>query len=68
MLKVVTEHARAYLFDHVDCGPGRPQGKYRQRLYRLKTLAPDGAAAQPHYDPAAQGGWGAGRPVQPATA
>jgi TPR repeat protein len=32
------------LFDNVDCGPGGPEGNYRQRLYRLKTLAPDGAA------------------------
>ncbi|MDL2353875.1 MAG: hypothetical protein QFF03_01325 [Pseudomonadota bacterium] len=33
------------LFEHVDSGPGGPEGNYRQRLYRLKTLAPDGAAA-----------------------
>ena len=29
------------LFDHVDGGPGGPEGNYRQRLYRLKTLVPD---------------------------
>ncbi|MDQ2989536.1 MAG: hypothetical protein M3R60_10595, partial [Pseudomonadota bacterium] len=28
------------LFEDVDCGPGGPEGNYRQRLYRLKTLAP----------------------------
>jgi TPR repeat protein len=26
------------VFDNVDCGPGGPEGNYRQRLYRLKTL------------------------------
>ncbi|MET0981558.1 MAG: SEL1-like repeat protein [Telluria sp.] len=26
------------LFDEVDCGPGGPEGNYRQRLYRLRTL------------------------------
>jgi TPR repeat protein len=34
----------ARLFEHVDCGPGGPEGNYRQRLYRLRTLVPDGAA------------------------
>ena len=33
------------LFDAVDCGPAGPEGNYRQRLYRLRTLlnmvAPD---------------------------
>jgi hypothetical protein len=29
------------LFDDVDCGPTGPEGNYRQRLYRLKTLLPD---------------------------
>ncbi|MFL6672107.1 MAG: tetratricopeptide repeat protein, partial [Massilia sp.] len=28
----------ARLFDNVDCGPGGPEGNYRQRLYRLRTL------------------------------
>ena len=27
----------ARLFESVDCGPGGPEGNYRQRLYRLKT-------------------------------
>lgn len=35
------------LFAGVDCGPGGPEGNYRQRLYRLRTLlaapAPAGA-------------------------
>ncbi|MBD8657718.1 sel1 repeat family protein [Oxalobacteraceae sp. CFBP 13730] len=26
------------LFDAVDCGPAGPEGNYRQRLYRLRTL------------------------------
>ncbi|MFC4929503.1 tetratricopeptide repeat protein [Massilia sp. GCM10023247] len=26
------------LFDGIDCGPGGPEGNYRQRLYRLRTL------------------------------
>jgi TPR repeat protein len=29
------------LFENVDCGPGGPEGNYRQRLYRLRTLLPD---------------------------
>jgi TPR repeat protein len=32
------------LFEDVDCGPGGPEGNYRQRLYRLRTLI--AAAAQ----------------------
>lgn len=26
------------MFEHVDCGPDGPEGNYRQRLYRLRTL------------------------------
>ncbi len=33
------------LFDHVDAGPGGPEGNYRQRLYRLKTCVPSAASA-----------------------
>jgi uncharacterized protein len=33
----------AQVFDDVDCGPGGPEGNYRQRLYRLRSLLPDGA-------------------------
>ena len=29
------------LFENVDCGPNGPEGNYRQRLYRLKTLVPE---------------------------
>ena len=29
------------LFENVDCGPGGPEGNYRQRLYRLRTLLPE---------------------------
>jgi TPR repeat protein len=32
----------AQVFDNVDCGPGGPEGNYRQRLYRLRTLLPEG--------------------------
>ena len=28
------------LFEDVDCGPAGPEGNYRQRLYRLRTLLP----------------------------
>jgi uncharacterized protein len=26
------------LFENIDCGPGGPEGNYRQRLYRLRTV------------------------------
>ncbi|MBZ2206009.1 tetratricopeptide repeat protein [Massilia soli] len=29
------------VFDGIDGGPGGPEGNYRQRLYRLKTVAPE---------------------------
>lgn len=29
------------LFDGIDCGPGGPEGNYRQRLYRLRSLLPE---------------------------
>jgi TPR repeat protein len=29
------------LFENIDCGPGGPEGNYRQRLYRLRTLMSD---------------------------
>jgi TPR repeat protein len=44
------------LFEDVDCGPGGPEGNYRQRLYRLKTLLPEagaGAELSERYDLAA---------------
>ena len=34
----------ARLFEGIDCGPSGPEGNYRQRLYRLRTLV--GAAAR----------------------
>jgi uncharacterized protein len=36
------------LFEGVDCGPGGPEGNYRQRLYRLRSLLPgaDGDAGR----------------------
>jgi hypothetical protein len=36
------------LFDDVDCGPNGPEGNYRQRLYRLKTLVPETAGVEEH--------------------
>lgn len=29
------------VFAKIDCGPGGPEGNYRQRLYRLKTVLPE---------------------------
>jgi len=45
----------ARLFDDVDGGPAGPEGNYRQRLYRLRTLVPELPAAAPdqRYDLAA---------------
>jgi TPR repeat protein len=34
------------LFENVDCGPNGPEGNYRQRLYRLKTLVPESATGE----------------------
>jgi TPR repeat protein len=34
------------LFDGIDCGPTGPEGNYRQRLYRLKTLVPESEHAE----------------------
>ena len=31
-------------FGVTDCGPGGPEGNYRQRLYRLKSVLPEAAA------------------------
>ncbi len=31
----------AAVFERMECGPGGPEGNYRQRLYRLKTLVPE---------------------------
>jgi hypothetical protein len=36
------------LFDEVDCGPNGPEGNYRQRLYRLKTLVPETVTGEEH--------------------
>jgi hypothetical protein len=36
----------ALVFENVDCGPGGPEGNYRQRLYRLRSLLPDMASAE----------------------
>ncbi|MES2758149.1 MAG: hypothetical protein V4693_12315 [Pseudomonadota bacterium] len=42
------------VFENVDCGAGGPEGNYRQRLYRLKTLGmAAGAADAQRYDLAA---------------
>jgi len=42
------------LFEQVDCGPAGPEGNYRQRLYRLRTLV-GGAAADVAGDGVAPG-------------
>ena len=34
------------VFENVDCGPGGPEGNYRQRLYRLRTLLPEAGDAE----------------------
>ena len=33
-------------FGAADCGPGGPEGNYRQRLYRLKTVLPEACACE----------------------
>jgi len=33
-------------FEGVDSGPGGPEGNYRQRLYRLKTLLPEAVGSE----------------------
>ncbi|WP_305824923.1 tetratricopeptide repeat protein [Massilia brevitalea] len=40
------------LFEHIDCGPGGPEGNYRQRLYRLRTVV---AEAGPGLNPGGPG-------------
>jgi TPR repeat protein len=40
----------ARLFDDVDCGPGGPEGNYRQRLYRLRTLLPESGGPESPLD------------------
>jgi TPR repeat protein len=44
------------LFENVDCGPGGPEGNYRQRLYRLRTLMADAGLSS-----GVEGGADAGR-------
>ena len=34
------------VFENVDCGPGGPEGNYRQRLYRLRSLLPEAGDAE----------------------
>jgi TPR repeat protein len=40
----------AAVFEEVDCGPGGPEGNYRQRLYRLRTLLPEADATAADLD------------------
>lgn len=64
LVMIETAHERqaldriVQLFENVDCGPGGPEGNYRQRLYRLRTVVADiaqpGKPAQP--PPASRGG------------
>ena len=61
-------------FDGIDCGSGGPEGNYRQRLYRLKTVLPgaDGGEDREADEPEAGAGQGelpdgpASRPARPA--
>jgi hypothetical protein len=54
LVAISTAHERQVLdrigklFDEVDCGPNGPEGNYRQRLYRLKTLVPETAGHEDH--------------------
>ena len=47
LVMIETAHERqaldriVQLFENVDCGPGGPEGNYRQRLYRLRTAVAD---------------------------
>lgn len=47
LIMIETAHERqaldriVQLFENVDCGPGGPEGNYRQRLYRLRTVVAD---------------------------
>jgi len=53
LILVETTQERALLdrvarqFEGVDCGPHGPEGNYRQRLYRLRSLLPDMEPRQP---------------------
>jgi uncharacterized protein len=38
------------VFDNIDCGPNGPEGNYRQRLYRLRTLFGTGGAEREGLD------------------
>jgi TPR repeat protein len=38
------------LFESIDCGPGGPEGNYRQRLYRLRTLLPEAGGPESPVD------------------
>jgi len=44
LVMIATAHERqaldriVALFENIDCGPGGPEGNYRQRLYRLRTV------------------------------
>ena len=62
LVMIETAHERqaldriVQLFENVDCGPGGPEGNYRQRLYRLRTVVADVAQViQPGGPPAPRG-------------
>jgi hypothetical protein len=44
----------ARLFEGIDCGPSGPEGNYRQRLYRLRTLLGTSAKGGDEDDAAAE--------------
>ena len=63
LVMIETAHERqaldriVQLFENVDCGPGGPEGNYRQRLYRLRTVVSDLAQpGKPTQPPAPRGG------------
>jgi TPR repeat protein len=41
------------VFDGIDCSPGGPEGNYRQRLYRLRSLLPEADGGDADYSLAA---------------
>lgn len=44
----------ARLFEGIDCGPSGPEGNYRQRLYRLRTLVGSAGKTEDEGDAAAE--------------
>ncbi|WP_229429220.1 tetratricopeptide repeat protein, partial [Massilia sp. ST3] len=51
------------MFEHVDCGPSGPEGNYRQRLYRLRTVLGTAAPGEEDEAPASGAGMPAAAPT-----